>query len=133
MSSNNQYPSLCIPRVFLNIDEKRIRRIFDELDLGEIQRIDIVSKRALLKMLKSRVYQSFGDNPNSESEKVLMLCSPNLQSAGRKDVAPICARIKNYILWAPSSIYDRHPYKNRLAVPLNLMEYVLAHVHHLQW
>jgi hypothetical protein len=44
MSSNNQYPSLCIPRVFLNIDEKRIRRIFDELDIGEIQRIDIVNK-----------------------------------------------------------------------------------------
>ena len=37
-------PSMCIPRVFANIDEKRIRRIFDELSMGEIQRIDIVSK-----------------------------------------------------------------------------------------
>ncbi len=37
-------PSLCIPRVFMNIDEKRIRRIFDELNMGEIQRIDVVSK-----------------------------------------------------------------------------------------
>ena len=37
-------PSLCIPRTFPNIDEKRIRRIFTELDLGEILRIDIVSK-----------------------------------------------------------------------------------------
>jgi hypothetical protein len=37
-------PSLCIPRVFANIDERRIRRILDELDMGEIQRIDLVSK-----------------------------------------------------------------------------------------
>ncbi len=44
MTSNNQYPSLCIPRVFLNVDEKQIRRIFNELDMGEIQRIDIVNK-----------------------------------------------------------------------------------------
>ena len=43
MSSSN-VPSLCIPRVFLNIDEKRIRRIFDALSIGEIQRIDIVNK-----------------------------------------------------------------------------------------
>ena len=38
-------PSLCIPRVFPNIDEKRIRRIFDDLALGEIQEIDFVSKK----------------------------------------------------------------------------------------
>ena len=37
-------PSLCIPRAFSNIDESRIRRIFNELDMGEIQRIDIVGK-----------------------------------------------------------------------------------------
>jgi hypothetical protein len=37
-------PSLCIPRVFPNIDEKRIRRIFNDLGLGEIDRIDIVGK-----------------------------------------------------------------------------------------
>jgi hypothetical protein len=38
-------PSLCIPRVFPNIDEKRIRRIFNDLALGEIQTIDFVSKK----------------------------------------------------------------------------------------
>ena len=36
-------PSLCIPRVFSNIDEKRIRRIFDELNMGDIERVDIVN------------------------------------------------------------------------------------------
>ena len=35
-------PSLFIPRVFPNIDEKRIRRIFDELAIGVIERVDIV-------------------------------------------------------------------------------------------
>jgi hypothetical protein len=44
-TTNNQPPiSLCIPRVFLNIDEKQIRKIFNQLKLGEIQRIDIVNK-----------------------------------------------------------------------------------------
>ena len=36
-------PSLCIPRVFNNIGEPRIRRVFDELQLGKIQRIDIIT------------------------------------------------------------------------------------------
>ena len=36
-------PSLFIPRVFPNIDEKRIRRIFDELNIGVIDRVDIVN------------------------------------------------------------------------------------------
>jgi hypothetical protein len=34
-------PSLCIPRVFNNISEHKIREIFDELCLGKISRIDI--------------------------------------------------------------------------------------------
>jgi len=36
--------SLCIPRVYPNISQGRIRKIFDELDLGVIERIDMVSK-----------------------------------------------------------------------------------------
>jgi len=38
-------PSLCIPRVFPNIDERRIRGIFSSLDMGEIEKIDIVPKK----------------------------------------------------------------------------------------
>ena len=37
-------PVLCIPRVYPNISEARIRRIFDELDMGVLERIDIVPK-----------------------------------------------------------------------------------------
>lgn len=40
----NNVPSLCIPRVFSNINEQRIRKIFDELNLGKIQRVDIIKK-----------------------------------------------------------------------------------------
>ena len=37
-------PSICIPRVFQNIDEKRIRRIFDQLNLGQIHHLDILER-----------------------------------------------------------------------------------------
>ena len=37
-------PSLCIPRVFPNIDERRIRNVFDALEMGEIAKVDIVRK-----------------------------------------------------------------------------------------
>jgi len=37
-------PSVCIPRVFPNIDETRIRKVFESLSIGEIERIDIVPK-----------------------------------------------------------------------------------------
>ena len=37
-------PSLCIPRVYPNISEGRIRKIFIDLNLGVIERIDIISK-----------------------------------------------------------------------------------------
>ena len=39
-------PTLCIPRVFPNITEPRIQKIFGDLKLGEIERIDIVPKTA---------------------------------------------------------------------------------------
>lgn len=37
-------PVLCIPRVYPNISEGRIRHIFDELNLGVIDHVDFVSK-----------------------------------------------------------------------------------------
>ena len=37
-------PSICIPRVFPNITERRIAAIFNKLDLGEIVRIDMVKR-----------------------------------------------------------------------------------------
>ena len=40
-SSNENQPILCIPGVFANIKEDRIRRVFGDLDLGEVIRVDI--------------------------------------------------------------------------------------------
>ena len=37
-------PSLCIPRVFSNITEARIRKVINDLSMGDIERIDMVSK-----------------------------------------------------------------------------------------
>jgi len=41
-ANNNNKTILCIPGVFPNIKEDRIRRIFTDLDLGNVTRIDIV-------------------------------------------------------------------------------------------
>lgn len=38
-------PSLCIPRVFNNVTEARIRRVFDEIGLGKISGIDIKERK----------------------------------------------------------------------------------------
>tara|TARA_Y100000389_G_scaffold202210_1_gene246881 strand:- start:927 stop:1532 length:606 start_codon:yes stop_codon:yes gene_type:complete len=37
-------PSLCIPRVFANITDERVWGVFNELNIGEIDRIDMVHK-----------------------------------------------------------------------------------------
>lgn len=52
-------PSLCIPRVFTNINEHQIRKIFDDLELGIIERIDIVSKYSQSGEKYNRVFIHF--------------------------------------------------------------------------
>lgn len=37
-------PSICIPRVFANITEARVLAIFKNLDLGEIERVDMIQR-----------------------------------------------------------------------------------------
>jgi hypothetical protein len=47
MTDNNNdshFPSMCIPRVFENIRERDIRKVFDNLNLGQIDRIDIINR-----------------------------------------------------------------------------------------
>jgi len=43
-SSINQSLSLYIPRVFLNITEKRITGVFEDLKFGHVSRVDLVNK-----------------------------------------------------------------------------------------
>lgn len=52
-------PVLCIPRVYANISEQRIRRIFVELNMGTLERIDIVGKHSGKGENFNRVYVHF--------------------------------------------------------------------------
>jgi len=69
-------PSLCIPRVFPNIDEKRIRKIFEELNMGEIERMDIVHFVTDKGQKFNRVFVHFAkwyfnENTNLARERIL--------------------------------------------------------------
>jgi hypothetical protein len=69
-------PSLCIPRVFSNIDEKRIRHIFDELNLGIIERVDIVNKTTEKGEKFNRVFVHFRrwfSNSNADTARERLL------------------------------------------------------------
>jgi hypothetical protein len=37
-------PSVCIPRVFSNITQERVKRVFEELNLGSIKKIDMLER-----------------------------------------------------------------------------------------
>jgi len=39
------YPSLCIPRVFNNVSEEQIKKVFMNLNFGVIQKIDIIQRK----------------------------------------------------------------------------------------
>ena len=39
-------PSMCIPRVFENISERQVREVFEQLDLGQLDHIDIIERRS---------------------------------------------------------------------------------------
>ena len=43
--ADNQ-PSMCIPRVFENINEQQVREVFEQLDLGELDHVDIIERRS---------------------------------------------------------------------------------------
>jgi len=69
-------PSLCIPRVFPNIDERRIRGVFESLDMGEIERVDIVKKTTEKGEKFNRVFIHWkrwnsSDNANQSRNRLL--------------------------------------------------------------
>ena len=69
-------PVLCIPRVYPNITESRIRRIFNDLNMGELDRIDIISKFNEKGEKFNRVFVHFrawnnSENANMSRERLL--------------------------------------------------------------
>jgi len=76
LNISEKNPSLCIPRVFLNISESRIRNIFKELNLGVIERVDIVKKTTEKGENFNRVFIHFqrwftNENANTAKERLL--------------------------------------------------------------
>lgn len=72
----NNVPSLCIPRVFPNIDEKRVRRIFNDLNIGDIKRIDIVTKNTEKGEKFNRIFIHFNkwfSNENADMSRERLL------------------------------------------------------------
>lgn len=65
-------PVLCIPRVYPNINEVRIRKIFDQHDMGIIDHIDIVSikPRSDKKEKMNRVFVHYREWNNSDNANV---------------------------------------------------------------
>lgn len=43
--TNMSYPSICIPRVFSNITWQRVKEVFEELNLGMVDRVDMPKKK----------------------------------------------------------------------------------------
>ena len=58
--------SLCIPRVKNTITKKEILNIFNKLDLGKLERIDIVSKKSIQGDDYKKVFLHFKYWNNSE-------------------------------------------------------------------
>jgi hypothetical protein len=54
-------PSLCIPRVFMNINEARIRNVLDQVSLGRIDRIDILVRKSEKGEEYKRVFVHFAE------------------------------------------------------------------------
>lgn len=69
-------PSLCIPRVFANIGESRIRKIFNDLDIGIIDHIDVIAKTGEKGEKFNRVFIHFkrwfdNEDANNSRERLL--------------------------------------------------------------
>jgi hypothetical protein len=69
-------PSLCIPRVYGNINERRIREIFSELNLGDIHRVDMIQKMSEKGEKINRVFIHFNrwfSNSNADYARKRLL------------------------------------------------------------
>lgn len=64
-------PSLCIPRVFPNIDERRIRKIFESLQMGQISRVDIIRKNTFNRVFIH--WKSWNDSENANQARQRLL------------------------------------------------------------
>ena len=82
MASNNTNPSICIPRVFPNIDWKRVKNVFEELGMGEVERVDMVNKVNDKGQKFKRVFVHFKkwhDDPTTRQVKSKLLSGDSVK------------------------------------------------------
>jgi len=73
---NANGPVLCIPRVHPDISESHIRKIISDLEIGDLERIDIVKKTTLKGETWNRVfihYRRWNDTENSNIARERLL------------------------------------------------------------
>ena len=82
MASNNTNPSICIPRVFPNIDWKRVKNVFEELGMGEVERVDMINKVNEKGQKFKRVFVHFkkwNDDPTTRQVKSKLLSGDSVK------------------------------------------------------
>jgi hypothetical protein len=82
MASNTTNPSICIPRVFPNIDWKRVKNVFEELGMGEVERVDMVNKVNDKGEKFKRVFVHFkkwNDDPTTRQVKSKLLSGDSVK------------------------------------------------------
>lgn len=62
-------PVLCIPRVRANISKSHILNVFQQLNMGTLERIDIVCKQTERGELYNRVFVHYREWNNSENAR----------------------------------------------------------------
>ena len=95
-------PALCVPYVFENIHEARIRAIFKELDIGEVSQVDLIPYTASDGKRVNRVFIHLKWNTKESTNKVRtkLLCGREIKvvyedpwfwcvSASRASKAPL--------------------------------------------
>lgn len=74
-------PSLCIPRVFPNISSERVEAVFNELNIGRIERVDMVVRTGDKGETLKRVFVhlEWNDSENARKARERLLCGNDVK------------------------------------------------------
>jgi hypothetical protein len=74
-------PSLCIPRVFANISKERVDAVFRKLDIGKVERIDMIERTDDKGQTWKRVFVhlQWNDSELSRSARERLLCGNDVK------------------------------------------------------
>ena len=72
MKNNNELISLCIPRIHKNITEKKIYKVLNEIKLGIIDHIDLISKNNEKGQKQNRAYIHYKEWYKNENATIAM-------------------------------------------------------------